>query len=220
MGELSTLDEGLIGQLRRDKVLRDFDPSRFDPGRMAIVTCADGQRILEQLTQHWRFIQRHEPKRPLESCILQTVALNGGALLLAKDSPLLRPGLLEDKMILEHLREGIKLKGLDQNGERPTVALYTHFPCGAAGLHNLNTTEQVRLVAEAKDRLKLIQPNWRVICMVHVHYPAQGRLLARDRTYHFSRAGLRLWLKDSYNADLVRETHALFGPSPLTIATA
>ncbi|MBI5222333.1 MAG: hypothetical protein HY980_02445 [Candidatus Magasanikbacteria bacterium] len=183
-----------------------MDEKKFNPTRLAIVACSDGQRLPEITTFHQRLAES-QISAGLDSCCIHTLALNGGGLLLAEESPVVNPNLREDRVFHEHLCDAIRIKGLDANGKRPTIVLYTHMPCGAAELHNLDPVEQMEWLALAKERLKFAHPNWQILLCVHVHYPAtNGRKEEKPRTYHFSRKHLRAWLADSYGGTLVHDT--------------
>ncbi|KKR99685.1 MAG: hypothetical protein UU49_C0004G0016 [Candidatus Magasanikbacteria bacterium GW2011_GWC2_41_17] len=211
MGTLPIGHRELIENLRRAKVLQDMDEQKFNPTRLAIVACSDGQRLPEITTFHLRLAENQMPGAGLDSCCIHTLALNGGGLLLAEESPVVNPNLREDRVFHQHLCDAIRIKGLDANGERPTVVLYTHMPCGAAELHDLDPLEQMELIALAKDRLKTAHPAWRILLCVHVHYPTNGREEAKPRTYHFSRKHLQAWLADSYSSGLIFRTRSRHG---------
>jgi len=76
-----------------------------------------------------------------------TIALNGGALLLANDSPLSR-GLREDRVIIEHIRQASRGNGMK------TAALLAHAPCAATEPYRFSLLKVIDLLVKAKARLK------------------------------------------------------------------
>ena len=76
-----------------------------------------------------------------------TIALNGGAILLPTNSPLSQ-GLHEDRVIIEHIRQASRGKGMK------TVALLAHIPCLAAEPYHLSLIKVIDLLVKAKARLK------------------------------------------------------------------
>lgn len=158
---LSIGQRELIDNLRRAKVLRDIDGTKIDPTRMVILMCGDGdeKRSLDITNFHHQLAARHKPGLHSGAYCGQILALNGGALLLAEESPAIDVKLREDHVFYKHLCDAVRIKQLNADGERPTVALYTHMPCGVAYLHHLDPLEQMKLIASAKDRLKRAHPN-------------------------------------------------------------
>lgn len=213
MGVLSTGHLELIEKLRRARVLRDIDDTKIDFTRMVILMCGDGneKRSLDIANFHHRLAERRTPNLSPDAYCGQILALNGGALLLAEESPAIDASLREDRIFHKHLCDAVRLQKLNANGERPTVALYTHMPCGVAELHRLDPLEQMKLVALAKDRLKTAHPTWRILLCVHVHHPANSREEAKPRTYHFSRKNLNAWLKDPCNSSSIFDIRRNYG---------
>lgn len=197
--ETSFLDLKLVRQLRHDGILRDFDAIRSqDPTQMVIVDCADGSRKLEVLLHHFRLAQAVAGEVQVDDCIFHNPSLNGGALLLHPNSPLVKEHLRQDMVLLDSIEGGIKFKGLDQDGKRPLVMIYTHTPCAAATANNLNIVEQMSWLVKAKQWLKMLFPSWRVLCTVHIFKPAELGEQGKSRsysTYVFSIKDFAQWLE-------------------------
>lgn len=200
MTELSMREVALIRQLRQDGVLRDVDPKKFEAQRLVMVTCADGDRLPELLTFHSRLADAVHGK----SCH-QTFALNGGGLLLAHESLLVHPRHQVNLLLRQQIQAAIEMKELALDG-RPTVILYTHAPCGAAGAAKMSILQQLAVLARAKDGHKVMETNemsreemhrkgWRIPLFFHVHFPSTMSRPALDRSYCFSSRVFYEWLK-------------------------
>lgn len=186
MTGFSSLDQRLVNLLLEGGVLRDIDPVRLRDRKLVIVPCADGKYIFELLLHHlkmskkfWRlFLGLFSRRFHLEDVLFHTLALNGGALLLAPDSTAINIHAPEDAVLLHHLQQAVRIKHLDE----PTVALYAHVPCGAATACGFNIVDQMKLTTQAKRRIKEIHPAWKVMCLMYVDY-GNGR---GCRSYIFS----------------------------------
>lgn len=88
----------------------------------------------------------------------QTISLNGGPLLVAKESPL-NHSLHEDRVIIEHLRQTGRL---DNFG---VIALLSHLPCLAVQDPILRVIDQL---VRAKVRLKWELVGMKAACFLHV----------------------------------------------------
>lgn len=105
--------------------------------------------------------------------------LNGGALLIAKNSPLTHLG--EDRVLIEHIRSASRMKKIH------TVVLFAHAPCGMAGMFGLDLKQVLDNLIDAKLRLKSELVGVKVVCFVHIARPDGVR-----RTYFISAAKWRL----------------------------
>lgn len=132
-------DYKLIRKLRERKVLEDLNGQLLPAERGTIVIpCADGDRITDILTSHWAACSG----RPCH----HTLSLNGGPLLIPRNSPVNRMGAGE--LLLEHAYAGHKLK------EVTTIVLYSHWPCGAAITSGMSLHEAIEFSIRAKDRTR------------------------------------------------------------------
>lgn len=219
MTELSAREVALIRQLRQDGVLRDVDPKKFETQRLVMVTCADGDRLPEILSYHGRLVGLGSASSG-NPCH-QTFALNGGGLLLAHESPLVHPRHHVETLLRKQIQAAIDMKGLALNG-RPTVILYTHAPCGAAGAAKMSILQQLTTLAQAKNGHKAIEATemtpeemrekgWRMPLFFHVHFPATASKSACDRSYCVSSRIFYEWLKQQ-EATRQRRDDALTEP--------
>ncbi|MEK9183358.1 MAG: hypothetical protein AAB849_02515, partial [Patescibacteria group bacterium] len=181
-----------------------FDCKSFDPAGVVVVACGDGHRLPEIVTFHRRLAETNGGDATPNGCCTHFVTLNGGALLLATESPVANQGLQEDRVVYNHIRAAISLKRLDTNGARPTVLLYTHAPCGAAAIHHLDLVEQMELVTGAKIRLKNRHRDWRVICCVHIDFPAEGKKPGKGRSYTFSTKDFLKYMRLEFSRSIIQ----------------
>jgi hypothetical protein len=168
--QLNQRDRDLIAHYKEIGVLSDVAAHLIDEQHGAImVTCSDGDQFSDVFAHHAQHIcmtQRHDSR-------IHLLALNGGAKLLAKDSPLLTVG--EDAVLLKHIGAGIALKGIQ------TVVLYAHAPCGVAYEEDLPFDQVLDLLFRGKQRVKEMYPSTKVACFCHVD---DGE---KKRTYFVSR---------------------------------
>ncbi|MDP3963112.1 MAG: hypothetical protein Q8Q39_01310 [bacterium] len=164
MGKISASDFKSIVELRKFGVLADVDPHRLPQKEGVIATpCADGDQMIDVFTRQVEYAAQagHAPRPHM-------LALNGGALLIAEDSPLNKK-LREDLVYIEHIKGGIMLKGMR------TIVLYTHAPCGAAGLVKLSFVECIELLIKAKARISSEIPDAKVVCFCHIDRETDGK---------------------------------------------
>ncbi|KKR48923.1 MAG: hypothetical protein UT86_C0002G0098 [Candidatus Magasanikbacteria bacterium GW2011_GWC2_40_17] len=196
MAETSLVDLRLVEQLRQDVILRNFDVVKSqDPGRMVIVDCADGSRKLELLLHHYNLAQTAGDVA-MDECVFHDPSLNGGGLLLHPESPLIKPHLRQHLTLLDSIEGGVHFKNLDGNGARPLILIYAHTPCAAATAYRLNIVEQMQWIVRAKQYLKELHPNWRVLCMVHVlksGQPSAKEKRGQYASYVFSSRAFLRW---------------------------
>jgi hypothetical protein len=178
MGEMANNDElELVRKLREHGVFLEVDvhKRRLERG-MILVVCPDCDQR-EDMMGHaeWMFRQLKLPPR------MHALALNGGAKLLAEGSPLSNAAL-KGAMLLEDIGGARHLKGID------TIALYAHYPCGAARLAGVNFETAVDLLMRAETRVKAQEPTAWVDAFVHVDH-GDGR----KRTYFVSHGAWLAW---------------------------
>lgn len=214
MGTLSGGDRALIDAMRhggeQDRVLRDIDWTRFNFTRLIMVACSDGYVLPGIMEHQHRLAEIQKPGISLKDCCFQTPALNGGALLIAEKSPIVSD-LREDLVLHSHICNGIRLKKLDADGERPRILLRTHTSCGAAESFGLDVIEQMEWVSTGKKELKKKHSQWQILCCLDVDYPAERRESARQRSYSFSTNNLEEWLNSSYGGGIVHRIRNSYG---------
>lgn len=177
MGTLTSDDREIYLYLRGKGLLKDVDAHRINLTDGAIlVTCADGDQLPDIFGNFSEACLAHRATPRVH-----VLGLNGGALLLPRDTPL-NTANREDLVLLSHIRTAIKLKNIR------TVALYAHAPCGAAGLAKLSLLEVVNMLAKAKARVKEEIPESKVACFMHVDRGAEEG----KRTYFISGAEINL----------------------------
>ncbi|MFA6161628.1 MAG: hypothetical protein WC766_05705 [Patescibacteria group bacterium] len=173
--ELSAEDLEIKNALKGKGILEDVNHHKIDLANGVILTaCADGDQmpdIFKHVTQSC-CVHRSDPR-------IHTIALNGGALLIPRNSPVTQLG--EDRVIIEHIRAACKLKKIF------TVALYAHAPCGMAGYYDLDLMHVLELLVQAKERIKTELVGTKAVCFVHIAKPD-----GRRNTYFLSAAKWRL----------------------------
>ncbi len=149
MGTSANCDNEMFQALGAAGVLQPLKDHLLER-KAVIITCSDGHQMPDLFNHH---LNATCALHNLEDCLLHTIALNGGALLIPCDSPLIDKRDREDKVILRHLRKAIELKSTP---EAPVeqIALYAHGPCGAAGLAHLDLADVLMLLMKAKLRLR------------------------------------------------------------------
>lgn len=177
MGHLSKQDRDFARALRLANVFQDVASKELDLSNgVIIVPCADGDQMPDLFTYELGlFADLGIPPRVHE------IALNGGALLIPKDSQVRREGS-EDRVLLQHLKDAQTLKGID------LVMLYAHAPCGAAALGGLDLKSVVALLVAAKARIKSEIPTLKVAAFLHMDW-GEGK----KRTYFVSREKWEGW---------------------------
>ncbi len=169
-GHLSNEDREAYNRLRKQEILLDVDAHRLNlADGVILVACSDGDQLPDIFSNisHSFAGQRSSPR-------IHTIALNGGALLLPEDSPLVTAHR-EDEVLLEHIKVARELKNIH------TVALYTHAPCGAGTLAGLTLEQELNLLLAAKVRIKEHLPGIKAACFCHID---RGE---SKRTYFVSR---------------------------------
>ncbi len=137
-----------IKDLRDAGVFQEINTALLENMRSGtiFIPCADGHHFGDLFTYHTQICghkdeQLHHP-----------LSLNGGALLIPNESPLLRredgSRRHDDAVLLENLVGAIQLK------QPKAVILYAHAPCGMARLHRLSIHNECALLFTAKDRIR------------------------------------------------------------------
>ena len=175
MSQLSAEDFRVIEEWKKKEVgvLEPIDMGRLGQVEGMVVVCADPGRFPD--------IYRHH--RTVASSVVAPLALFGGALLIAEDSPL-NEGWREDLTILRHIKLGKSLLGLEH------VSLYGHWPCKAAAGVNLSLREAANLVVKAKYRLLKEIPGIRLTCLFHIDYRPHREEM---KSYFFNRHAWETW---------------------------
>lgn len=191
----SEKDLRLVEILREQGILQDFDITEcHDPSKMVLVDCADGSRKLELLLHHYNLAKTAEGAIDVDECVFHDPSLNGGGLLLHPLSPLVTD-LRQDRVLLDSVEGGVKFKHLDANGQRPLIVIYAHTPCAAATSLNMDVVEQMTWLVKSKLHLKILHPNWRVMCALHVFKAKSPTDKKRYSTYIFSSKAFLSWLE-------------------------
>lgn len=167
MGHFSVEDRSYLNQLREENILEEVAPQSLDLSNGVIaVVCADGDQFFDYYS-HIASLAREQLGRERAHML----ALNGGALLLSNEWP--DP---EEAIVLKrHINVAVDLKNIH------TVVLYVHAPCGAAGICHFDAKKVLDLLVQAKENVKLIRGDIKVICFVHVDW-GEGK----KRTYFLS----------------------------------
>jgi len=212
---LSETDAQVLQLMRNADVFTDLENHRItndEPTGSICFTCADGHQIGDIYTRHSNIYEE-------EACI-HTFGLNGGALLLAPNSPLL-PLIFPEGVhafLIQQIDDAMKMKGIN------LCAIYTHFPCGAATSARLSIMDQLGLVVSAKTFLKKRFPTLKVPLFVHVHWPyrsgdsEQPPRPSMRRTYYMSGKHAEAWIVANrqlvidYEADLRKKALASAPP--------
>lgn len=170
MAHLNDLDREFLLRLRREGVLETLSIENLvDHSKGAIlVSCADGDQFGEVYQRHSELCCHHR-----EAPRLHSLSLNGGAFCLPSKSPL-NGG--RGRVLIADIEGAIVLKGM------PTLVLYGHAPCGAAGLANLSVEESLKLLVKAKIELKIqFEQRLKIALFFHVDW-GHGK----KRTYFVS----------------------------------
>lgn len=136
-----------------------------------MISCADGHQMYDIFSHQLKMQEGycHDP------CI-HTLAWNGGALRIPKESPANKKDRTTHLDVLDDIRDSIKIKSID------TVALYVHAPCGKAQACGIDFLEMIHLLINAKIRLKNKVNNLHVACFMHIDFNNH-----KKRTYFISR---------------------------------
>lgn len=192
MGTSADYDNEMFQTLRAAGVLQPLKDHLLEK-KAVIITCSDGHQMPDLFNHH---LNTTCALHNLDECLLHTIALNGGALLIPCDSPLIDKRDREDRVIMRHLRKALELKSTPE-APIEQIVLYAHGPCGAAGLAALNLTEVLMLLMKAKLRLRKAFPEVENIsCFFHYDNSAT------KRTYFVSKEDWIEWINASRNEAL------------------
>lgn len=170
MSAITTTDIEEVKLAREAGVLLEIEGRRIASSNGTIfVGCSDGDQFADLYRFHTTTCKcdevRHHP-----------LLLNGGALLLSSNSPI--TGAKRDgRVLLRHIHVASRIKGIK------TLVLYTHCPCGVAYGAKLDIFEVVRLLVEAKLRIRLRNGGRgiSISCFIHVDYGNRKRTYFVDR---------------------------------------
>jgi hypothetical protein len=181
MKSLSAADLSMIRDLRCAGVLQNMDGNKIpDNDGTIVISCADGDRISDILEFHRKQCDSHECHHPL--------TLNGGPLLIPRDSPVADKEHPEGPVILKHVVGANKIKNIS------TIVAYGHWPCGAALASGLSLYQTLELFVKSKDNIRQflqareIKPS--VVACFHVDYGSGVK-----RSYFFHRKQWYEWIK-------------------------
>lgn len=162
---LSESDKGLVKQYREEYgILTDVQPHLIQPNIFTgLICCSDFTKRHDIFAKHEQF--------QLEACgnkNIHPLLWHGGALVIPESSPLALPWnpQLQTRKDLSALDEiWLAYKELGMR----FLTGYIHAPCGAAQKAGLTFADEMRLLIEAKDRIKaMFPPDLKVSCYCHV----------------------------------------------------
>lgn len=155
--------------------------------RVVFVPCSDGDQMPDLYNHQLSLCRKTNP----HDYMTHTIALNGGALNLAEESPLSQV-FREDLVLLRHIEQALTIKP-----NVNTVVLYSHFPCGAARLQQLGIVESLMYLFLGKERLRKAIPAIRnIACYFHVDYKGT------KKTYFASRQRWEEWVSTDAPAEV------------------
>lgn len=169
--DLTKEDFALIGLYRQTGVFQRVDSYRLDQREGAVVvSCADADRFFDIFMNHAEMqrVHRDEPR-------IHWLTRNGGALRLAPQCPLNRPGRSTQADFLDEIEETLPMKRIG------VIALYGHAPCGKACAHEVSIPETVSLLVAAKNAVRERFPTAQVCCFYHVDYGPDFAQLGKDK---------------------------------------
>lgn len=181
--QVSPTDNALLRQLRDAGVMEEMcaGDMHLESG-MIVVSCADGDQMEDEF-EHLRALFH----RASANARIHLLALNGGALLISPDWP---DSSAAGDVFIKHIVQAEELKRIK------TVALFTHIPCGAAGMVRWGVARVIDQLIAAKLRIKEQIPETKVICLLHVDWSkCNGGDDPRKRTYHIKK---EKWLADRH----------------------
>lgn len=167
-------DVALLHRLRDEGIMEEVRTGdmHLEVGMIAIF-CGDGDQFDDEY-MHMRGLFQYASARVR----IHPLSLNGGALLISPNWPTASEG----EVFVKHTLQAEGLKGIK------TVSLFTHVPCGAAGLVHWSVAQVIDELINAKRRLKEQDPSLTVICLLHVDWSkCNGETDPRKRTYHVTK---------------------------------
>ena len=181
---LTDEDRAVLEEWRRGsiQVLCDVNPRQYrEPtGKVIVVPCGDGHQSGDLL--------RHQAEyTPAEwDRMVHPLSLNGGPLLLAPGTPILKPGETDDVVLMKHIAGSHVKKGT------PTVLLVVHAPCAMAQDFSLNVIAVAELFLAAKRRVREEFPYLQIVPQFHVDWARHEREVSK-KSYFFNRRGFEQW---------------------------
>lgn len=163
---LSKDEDVLFSLLRKAEVLKNLHHQDGE-SNIVIIQCSDGH----QGRSITNLIEKALNVCPKDGCLHQH-ALNGGLLLIPRESPIAHEG--DREALLRHTCASLILKGLQ------TMVLCGHWPC-AAGHNRMSFLEAIELTVRAKADFEQTMPlNMAVeyVLIFHIHHQD-----GRRRTY-------------------------------------
>jgi hypothetical protein len=190
---ISVADQKFLEMLRKKGILQDVEGHKLKQSNgLTVVSCADADQVVDVFTYICQMQQAvRQEARP------QMLSLNGGGLCLHPESPL-NQELPKGEVLLNDIRGARVLKDIH------TLAIYAHFPCGAARLSYFSAEEVFDWLVKGKRYIKERLTGVNVSCFIHVDW-GNGR----KRTYHFSAAAWdnrRSLLEKSFSLDFTPYT--------------
>jgi hypothetical protein len=127
----SLIEAGVLQELKKDRL------ACLCQNGILVFKCGDGDQSFDYLSRKREVIANNR---------LHIVSVNGGALNLPIDSPLVE-GTGVTQFLLKQITTARELKSID------SVSLSVHFPCGAARLAGLSDQEVIQCLFSAKELL-------------------------------------------------------------------
>lgn len=193
-------DLALVDELREFGVLEDPKSHLLDQRRgVVLVACGDADRFGRIFARKVKM-----QKGQCADTRIHVIALNGGALRLAKKSPANKGTSRMDQYLMADIRNARRMKKID------TVALYIHAPCGQAKAARIDLRATIEILMAAKKRIKRMRPikgtNQRVTvaCFCHLAYPN-----GKDAVFFIRRDRWEAWLKYKQEKRRIRQTRSM-----------
>jgi|GEM_PF-2054856 len=134
-------DVQFVALLKEIGALKDVTDTHIkitkERGGEVMCLCGDGQQFADIYAHRMRKSGKIRP----ENHLAHIAALNGGPLLLSKQSP------LYDRAMEKNILFAVLVNAI------PNVALYGHIPCGMAYLEDITLIENIRLVIDGEKTL-------------------------------------------------------------------
>lgn len=174
---LTKKEQGIVREFRSRKIFQDISWNMFHDNPAAIVVdCPDCDQM--EKTRH----HAGQIRQIFGQARIHRIQLNGGALNIAPHSPL-NEILPRGLVLLQEINETIELKRIT------TVALYAHYPCGKARVHEISLVRGVELFVQGKLYVKKnIPPHVKVGCFFYIPTGEDA-----GRTYFLGRPQWEEW---------------------------
>ena len=177
---MTAVDQEFAQMMRDNRVFEDIDPSKLDLSKgVILVACCDGDQIDDRYRFWCSLLESHGlPQR------VHLITRHGGALRLAENSPLNKPGRTTDIDLIEEIEEAAPLKDIW------TVILEAHGPCGKARACGLSLEASTDLHIRGKQRLRSRRNDITYATVYHIDW-IHGNQPCKKRYYHFSQHRLQ-----------------------------